>query len=193
MSRYEKAKIHILDKQRKGFSDKQYYHSVDHVLGVLDAVEMLALNEKVSESDLELLKIAALYHDSGFIVDAKNHEKLSCDFAREYLPGFGYNASEINSICEIIMATKVPQSPKNHLEQIICDADLDYLGTTDFYIINNKIFMEMQAAGTVKNIDDWNHLQVSFLSSHNYFTKTAIRLRKELKELHLEEVKKLVR
>ncbi|MBL0343072.1 MAG: HD domain-containing protein [Bacteroidetes bacterium] len=166
---------------------------MEHVLGVLDAVEMIAEKEGVSERDQELLKIAALYHDAGFIVDSKNHEKYSCNFAQEFLPTFGYEQDEIATICEIIMATKVPQSPNNHLQQIICDADLDYLGTEDFYTINNKIFMEMKASGTIKNEDEWNQLQVSFLSAHNYFTKTSIQLRKQVKEKHLEEVKKLIK
>ncbi len=192
MSRYERAKEHILDKQRLEFSENQFYHSIDHVLGVLEAAEMLALHEGISENDLELLKIAALYHDSGFIINPINHEKYSCDFAWLYLPSFGYDDAEINTICGIIMATKVPQSPQNHLQQIICDADLDYLGRDDFFLICNKIFLEMKINGNIKNEHDWNQLQVSFLSAHNYFTSTAIRLRKPKKEKHLEAVKKLL-
>jgi uncharacterized protein len=192
MSRYENAREHILEKLRRELPQHLTYHSIHHVLDVLNAVEMLCESEKVSEEELEFLRIAALYHDSGFIVNAVNHEKLSCNFAREYLPQFGYNSNEITKICEIIMATKVPQMPINHLQQIICDADLDYLGRDDFYTIGNKIFNEMLTNGTVSNQQDWNKLQVSFLSAHNYFTDTSKRIRKPVKEKHLKEVMQMV-
>lgn len=52
--------------------------------------------------------------------------------ARQYLPHFGYTGDEIEQVCDIIMATQMPQNPHNHLGQIICDADLDYLGRNDF-------------------------------------------------------------
>ena len=39
---------------------------------------------------------------------------------------------------QLILATKVPQKPKNKLEKIICDADLDYLGREDFDNISDK-------------------------------------------------------
>lgn len=70
--------------------------------------------EGISTENTELLKIAALFHDSGFIVKADGHELISCGFAEEYLPDFGYSFNQIEKIKGMIMATRIPQTPKNH-------------------------------------------------------------------------------
>ena len=79
------------------------------------------------------------------------------------------------------MATKLPPNPQNLLEKVICDADLDYLGRSDFIPISNDI-----------DLNTWNKKQVAFLSSHQYFTNTAQRLREEAKDYQVERLKKLI-
>ncbi len=181
-----------MNRMHSELSSVLYYHNVPHVLDVLSAAESIGTSENISNADMELLKVAALYHDSGFIVDADNHEKLGCDIARSALPEFGFNEEEIDVICGLIMATRVPQSPGGLLEKIICDADLDYLGRDDFFTIGNKIFREFMERGIVANEQEWNELQVKFLSVHNYFTNTSIRLRASKKAEHLKEVKQIL-
>ena len=136
-----------------------------------------------------MLLTAAYYHDSGFLVKAKGHEEESCRIARETLPGFGYTPDEINKICGMIMATRLPQSPKNHLEELLADADLDYLGRDDFSFIANQLFLENSYFGTAGDIDEWNRKQVSFMEKHQYFTKTANNLRQAKKDANLGRIK----
>jgi hypothetical protein len=142
---------------------------------------------------MELVKVAVLFHDSGFIQGSKNHEEVGCELAKSNLPGFGYANEEINSICGMIMATIYPQKPKNHLEEIVCDADLDYLGRDDFFTIGNTLLREMNTNGSVQTEDDWNKLQETFLGSHHYFTETANRLRGKKKNEHLEKIRQMNR
>lgn len=189
MTRYEKAKEYILDFLKSGLSDALYYHSYYHVLDVLGAAETLAQSEGVNQADLELLQVAVLLHDSGFTVESKEHEKISCAIARRVLPDFGYSADDIARICSIIMATKYPHQPASLLEEIICDADLDYLGRDDFFEIGNTLLKELNESGRFKTEKDWNHFQEKFLSSHIYFTKTAKSLRREKKLEHLRIIR----
>lgn len=86
------------------------------------------------------------------------------------------------------MATKMPQSPHDHLGEIICDADLDYLGRNDFFVLSKKLFSELEITDGLKNEQDWDKLQIVFLKNHHYFTKTAIEQRNPVKQLHLEEI-----
>ena len=174
-------------------NDDLHYHNVTHVLDVLQAVEMIAKSEKVSDTELELLQVAVLFHDAGFIVSPDNHEKASCEIAAEYLPGIGFTEKEMEVICNLIMATRVPQSPRTHLEKIICDADLDYLGREDFFTTGNNIFREFQARNLISNMRDWNELQEKFLTAHNYFTRTSIQLRSAKKGEHLLKIQQLLR
>jgi hypothetical protein len=89
----------------------------------------------------------------------------------------------------MIMATRIPQTPHNLLEEILADADLDYLGRDDFFIIGNRLYDELAMYGIVNDRYDWNRLQVRFLENHHYFTQTAIRMRKAKKEEHLQLIK----
>jgi len=192
INRADQAGEYILSKMRKELNGSFYYHNVSHVLDVLQSAELIGRSEQVNEADMELLKVAAMYHDAGFIINPDNHEKLSCDIAMEILPGFGFNNQEIEIVCNLILATRVPQSPRNLLEKIICDADLDYLGRDDFFTTGNKIFREFQARKMVADEREWNELQVKFLAAHNYFTATSIKLRSTKKAEHLQKIKQLL-
>lgn len=186
---FQKAKTYINKRLRKELPRHLTYHSVSHVRDVYMAAERLAAAEGVKGEDLKLLLTAVMFHDCGFMVSSKDHEKLGCDIARESLPQFGYEPEQIERICGMIMATRIPQTPHNLLEQIIADADLDYLGRDDFWTIGNKLFEELQMYGIIQTEDEWNALQVRFLDQHHYFTKTAIETRKAQKDQYVAILK----
>jgi hypothetical protein len=156
---------------------------------VYKAAETLAVLEGVSGEDLTLLLTAVLFHDSGFLIQQKDHEEVGCSIARQYLPDYGYEPQQIERICGMIMATRIPQTPHNKLEEIICDADLDYLGRDDFFIIGAFLFEELRTFGVISTENEWNNLQVRFLEHHHYFTGSAKKLRLAKKEAHLAMVR----
>lgn len=178
----------IINKLESGLSENLSYHTVEHTKDVLSAVEYLCSKEKVSESDTELLKVAALFHDSGFLKGYDNHEELSCEVAKEMLPLLDYSNNEVEKICELIMVTKLPQKPQNHLEEIICDADLFYLGSDNYFEGAEHLFKEFKFAGKIKEDSEWNKIQIDFLKKHRYFTLTAVKERDQKKKDNLQQV-----
>lgn len=187
--RADKAGKFIIDKLNSELPAHLTYHNALHVTDVHDAACRIAIAEDINNADLDLLMAAAWYHDSGFLVKSKGHEEESCRIAAEMLPGFGYNDNEIERIFGMIRATRLPQSPQNQLEQILADADLDYLGRDDFDTIGDQLFAELKHQGSITNRTDWDKMQLGFLESHHYFTKTAIDTRQAKKELNLATVK----
>lgn len=169
-----------------------YYHSLEHVLDVYDKSIHYANLEGVQEPELTLLASAALLHDIGFIKQLHNHEEAGCLISKELLPKYGYTETEISIICELIMATRIPQSPHSKLAKILCDADLDYLGRDDFWSIGNTLFRELLQLNSIKNEEEWNQLQVKFLEKHAYFTQYANESRAEKKALHLNKLREIV-
>lgn len=189
---YANAKEYILNVLSRELPDSLSYHSLDHVDDVLNSALNIANQENVhDEADLVLLKTAALYHDAGFIYQYNGHEERGCEIVNEVLPEYGYTQDQISRIRGMIMATKIPQQPQNHLEKIICDADLDYLGRDDFWSIASLLRKEFMAYGIVTNEKEWNQLQVKFLEAHYYFTETAQKIRDPKKQEHLAKIKEI--
>jgi ligand-binding sensor domain-containing protein/class 3 adenylate cyclase/predicted metal-dependent HD superfamily phosphohydrolase len=186
---YNKAERHITRVLQKGLSDKLHYHCVEHVQDVVNAVENLALTEDVTDEGLFLLKSAASYHDAGFIEQYDKNEPIGARLAEEILPKYGYTQQHITIIKELIYVTQIPHNPKNKLEEIICDADLDYLGRDDFHEIADRLRVELREYGKINSDRLWDELQVQFLTNHRYFTKTAIASRKAKKAKNLAEIK----
>lgn len=185
---YYKAERHIMRLLEKHLSKTLHYHSIGHSTDVVKAVEKIALSENVTDEGLFLLKSAATYHDAGFIEEYDNNEPIGARLAGEILPKYGYTDEHINKIKNLIFVTKIPHKPKNHLEEIICDADLDYLGRSDFHTIADKLRLELREHGKINSDRQWDEIQVGFLKMHKYFTKTAIKTRKKKKMENLKEV-----
>lgn len=184
----EQAGEFILNKLEKELPETYYYHNVDHTRDVYAAAKMIGEAENISDGDMQLLLTAACYHDSGYLNTRYEHEEESCRIAQEHLPRFGFKPADIKRICGMIMATRIPQSPKNHLEQILADADLDYLGRGDFFKTGDKFYRELG----LTDRDEWNRIQLKFLNGHKYFTQTALNLRGAKRQENLEKVKALL-
>ena len=180
---------HVVSMLKNGLPASFTYHNLAHTLDVTMQCKRIAAGEGITDKETLLeLEIAALYHDTGFLHIYLNHEEKSCELAIEQLPGFGVNKKMIENICAIIMATKVPQSPHNHLQQIICDADLDYLGRDDFFIVGENLRKELAAYKIINSTGEWEERQLAFLQSHNYFTKTSQQQRTPAKLQHLQKL-----
>ncbi len=186
---YNKAERYITRVLQKGLSEKLHYHCLDHIKDVVKAVENLALTEDVTDEGLFLLKSAASYHDAGFIEQYDKNEPIGARMAEEILPKYGYTDQHIQIIKELIFVTQIPHNPKNKLEEIICDADLDYLGRDDFHEIAERLRLELREHGKIDSDRKWDELQVQFLSNHRYFTKTAVENRRPKKLQNLEDIK----
>ena len=182
----------ILTKLEKGLPKNLYYHNVKHTIDVINQVEIIGKEENVTDEEMLLLKTAALMHDAGFLLGYDDHEILSMKMAREILPDFHYTEDQVDIVCDLINITKMPPKPTNHLEEIICDADLDYLGRGDFIPVSQNLFRELFEHKKVRSIDEWNRMQLKFIESHHYFTETAKNQREVNKRIQLEELRKMI-
>jgi adenylate cyclase len=182
----------ILDKLEKELPDYLFYHNVKHTVDVVTEVELIGWGEGCSDEEILLLKTAGLFHDAGHTIAYDNHEFYGTELAKEMLPKYNYSPEHIERICSIIMATKLPPRPTNLLENIICDSDLDYLGRSDFIPVSNTLYEELKAQNKMGSLNDWNKIQVKFISGHQYFTATARSLREVNKQLQIERIQSLI-
>ena len=190
---FHKARDFIIGKMTNELKPELTYHNIEHTMDVLQAASKFAELENINSRELILLETAAIYHDSGMLRTYIGHEEASIDLARKHLPDFGYEQDDIDLITKMIITTKLPQSASTFLEKVICDADLDYLGREDFFMIAHKLRYEWNVLNIRKtSLREWYELQIMFLENHTFFTGSAKELRDEKKADNLKQVQELV-
>ncbi|MCF0207617.1 MAG: HD domain-containing protein, partial [Bacteroidales bacterium] len=170
---YELMQEEILERLQRDLPKDLYYHNLKHTTDAILRVVDIGVRENVSEEELLLLRCAALFHDTGFMVSYDDNEQYGAKLAHQTLARYNFSREQIDIVKSIIMATKVPQRPTNLLQEIMCDADLDYLGRPDFLPISHNLFRELCERGKIDSPEQWNRMQYKFISSHQYFTETA--------------------
>lgn len=189
---FEALKQFVIGKLSNELNKDLTYHCVEHTMDVLESVDRLGKMEGILNDDICLLKTAALFHDLGFVDVYDGHEEASIVLASNTLPAYGYSAKSIEIISNLIRATKIPQSPQNHLEEILADADLDYLGRDDLFIIGQRLQYEWKKYGKISTLREWHEKQLAFIKNHKYFTKSAIKLRENKKQENIGELELLL-
>ncbi|HBX51580.1 MAG: hypothetical protein A2275_11600 [Bacteroidetes bacterium RIFOXYA12_FULL_35_11] len=190
--KYDDLEEFILNKLEKELPKHLFYHNLKHTIDVTNQSELIGRGEGIEDEEMLLLKTAALFHDLGHTINSKDHEFIGTQLVKEILPNYSYDEEQMEIINGIIMATKLPPTPHTLLQRIICDADLDYLGRADFVPVSDTLFQELKHINVITNIDDWNRLQIKFLSAHQYFTETANKLREVNKQQQIERIMKLL-
>ena len=187
----EKTQIfeNLFTRLEQGLPYYLYYHSLDHTKRVIERSVFLARDEGLSEEEIELIKVAALYHDAGFLIGRKDHETKSCKLASKELPEFNYSEEEIETICGMINATRIPQETHNIYDKIVADADLFYLGTDEYDIYSNQLYKELKHIRPEIDEKEWFKIQLDFLYSHTFHTRYGINVLDPVKQ---KNIKKLI-
>ncbi|MBN1339195.1 MAG: HD domain-containing protein [Bacteroidales bacterium] len=189
---FESVNNYLIRRLKNELSRHLTYHSVEHTLDVIQSCQLLAGHEGVNGPDLILIKTAALFHDAGFIRKYDGHEDVSIELAAEILPHYDYSEKEIEMVASMIIATRIPQQPASLSEKILADADLDYLGRDDLFVISQRLHYELKKINRMSSLRQWHELQLSFLKNHSYFTRSAHRLRDVQKQENIRELEDLL-
>ncbi len=186
---YNLAVSYAIDQLRSNLNPHLTYHDLWHTEhDVLPGVVRLARLSGLPEDETQLLRVAAAFHDIGFLETNDGHEIVGARVVAQVLPQFGFHNRQIAQIMGMIIATRMPQSPRNLLEEILADADLDVLGREDFFVRNQQLRAEMAYLGQTMTNREWLQFQSSFLQEHTYFTSAAKSLRDETKQAHIAQV-----
>lgn len=179
----------ILNRLKSLLPAEIVYHDLSHTLNVEKAVVRYAKLEGIADEEITLLQTAALYHDAGFIYSYDANESFAIQLATSNLPRFGYNQHQINVVCKMIAATQINVQPKTQLEKLMVDADHDYLGRADYYIIASRLRKELAHFGREMNDETWIEFQLKYLSTiHRYHTETATNIRLQSKKTRIHEL-----
>lgn len=150
------------------------YHSINHTMDVVASVNEIAAKQGMDEVSVEILNIAAWFHDIGYIKGYDNHEVKSAEIAKDYLSKMGCPQDVIEKVVGCIMATQMPQSPKNDLEQVLCDGDLMHLADDNYFQKADLLHKEIEKTRLCKIPEnEWLEMNQEFLNNHCFFTDYA--------------------
>ena len=164
--------------------EDHYYHQYDHALEVMSRAIYLWGKEWLNNEEIEMLALAGIFHDTGFIIQYDKNEPLGAKIAHNFLKSVLYPIEKIDIIEQLILATDPDYlNPKNIMEQVIKDADLDNLGTEKFFDKWERLKQEIETIKNIKIKDpNWHHSSIDLLKAHTYYTNTQKTERSEWKE-----------
>ena len=168
--------------------ENHYYHSYEHALEVMDRAIYLWKREWLKEDDLEVLWLAWIFHDTGFIIQYDENEEIWAKIEENYLKSILYDKEKIKLIENIILATSPNyKNPTNIYEKIIKDADMDNLWREDFLEKNNNIKKELEIIKNIKIKEpDWKHGSIQLLKEYNFITQVQKKERDDIKSKNLK-------
>lgn len=179
------AKNLLKDKLSSAYT----YHNLDHTIQVVDKIKILAKEENISPEDTENLLLAGWFHDLGYVDDADNHEEESRKIASDFLKQHRFPEERIAKIGELILATDKFYKPKNHLEEIIKDADMYHLASDDYFRICENLRQEIKEVHHQKFSKlQWAELNITFFAKHQFYTKFAKENWQPEKEKNVEKI-----
>lgn len=183
---FEKIESYAIELLSTGALCEMCYHNIEHTRRVVNNVEVIGKHENVTEEEMFILKATAWFHDLGYINAYDGHEDESKILAKAFLLKEGVENGLINAILSGIDSTRVPQSPKNSLEEIIADGDLFDLGTDDYFELSVRLFNEWNECGKPGDINRMWELSLEFLKGHSYFTSYGRRFLKPKKQENIQ-------
>ena len=179
------------------FKDKlpaQYlYHDYNHTLETISMCQEMAEHYQLKEDDKHMLLIASIFHDTGHIIDYKNHESESANIAKTYLKEKKYPPVKVTEIVKLILSTRYDQQPMGLLEEILHDADIINLGKKNFFNKGNLLRMEWEFfLNRHYSDEEWENLQFEFLSSHKFLTTYAQEKYGQRRLKNIEKQKEII-
>lgn len=170
-----KSRIFVNDLFNRRSTIAALFHNFDHTLEVVHNVKEIATAVKLNKTDTETVLIAAWFHDTGYLFTRDEHEERSVLIATDFLHQENFPEKRIAQIAGCIRATKVPQQPKNVMEQIMSDADLLHLGMKDSVERGEMLRAELEGiTGSELPENEWIKESITFFKGHTYHTKYAI-------------------
>ncbi len=187
---FEHMRNDIINRLKSNLPEELVYHDLYHTLNVEKSSLRIARLEGLNEEEIMLLRTAVLYHDCGFIFTYHRNELHGVRMMEQSLPKYGYDETQINTIRSMILATSSGVEPVNLLEQIICDADHDYLGRADYFMVAKKLREELETYGTQLSEEEWLNFQLGYLEKeHQFYTATSKNIRERGKQNRISELK----
>lgn len=160
---------HLLEEK---LSDVYTFHNVQHTRDVVHDAERIGRASNLSDEELQILLTAAWFHDVGYTETYDGHEAVGVQLAEEFLAAEGCAPDFVERVISCILATQMPQEPRNLVEKALCDADVANLGSDTFFEMSARLRQELKAIkGEIFTDDEWRAVCYGFCKFHRFHTE----------------------
>jgi predicted metal-dependent HD superfamily phosphohydrolase len=176
MNSIVKTEDFVVNLFKNKLSELYNYHNLEHTVGVVNAIKEIVKSYKLTKPEEDTLLMAAWFHDTGYIDGSLNHEDRSIEIASQFLSENNFSKDFINSVAEIIEATKFHVLPVNDLQKIMKDADYYHFGSKDYFETSDLLRKEWEEVDGKFYTDlQWMEANMNMLTDcHQYYTPYAI-------------------
>ncbi len=175
----------------RNISKDYAFHDLQHTISVVEAAHKIGKSMDLNEASLEILQIAAWFHDMGYDQGREGHEERGCEYVANFLRPFNYPADKLEKIQNCIRATHLNHPAKTELEKIICDADLSHLGRRNYWDRCDLIRQEIATTrDTVMTDEEWVSFELGFMQAHSFNTPIAQELYGNRKIKHIQKLER---
>ncbi|MFT5165645.1 MAG: putative metal-dependent HD superfamily phosphohydrolase [Saprospiraceae bacterium] len=186
----EKKATEILKNQ---LSPTLTYHNYEHTKNVVAAVLVIGQEEKLDAESLEIVQLAAWFHDTGFRDAYEGHEEKSSLIATEFLAAENVAPDKIKKVVGCILVTKTDKNPSNNLEEIICDADMSHIAKEEYQQYADHLRTELSEEKSKKYTDiEWYQMNLEFVSRYKFHTSYGKEVLDKTKEKTRDNLQKKV-
>lgn len=183
----QKAAAYVKVLLKSSLPVNMHFHNLQHTQYVVDAAVEIAKQSGLNRDQTTIVKVAAWFHDTGYLYHYKGHEDTSIVIAGTFLMQHHYGNDFIQQVWDCIEATKVPQSPKNLTQQVICDADMRHFAAENYQDFARNLKAEWEDQLDKRYTDtEWQDLNLHILQHHQYFTDYGKTVLQNLKQKNIE-------
>ncbi|WP_338375176.1 Pycsar system effector family protein [uncultured Flavobacterium sp.] len=194
MKLVNKAKLYVTELFENILEFKYTYHNINHTKSVVKAAEEIAIHEKIDGEDLEILLVAAWFHDCGYVECKEGHEEVSVRIVSKFLEENDYDIIYIEKVAKIIRATVFNYVPTTILEKIICDADYNHLGKENYFETASLLRKEWELTNYNVCCDlEWAKGNLALLNEkHHFYTEYAKLNWDAIKDKNIQKLKEKI-
>jgi predicted metal-dependent HD superfamily phosphohydrolase len=171
-----KAQEYVFSLFKEKLSPKFLYHNYKHTLEVVSTCHEIGEWYDLDKEQMEVLLLAAWFHDTGYAIAYNDHEEKSVGIAREFLISHQYPEEKANQVCRLVLSTSIHKKPDGILEEIMHDADYIHIGKKSFFEKAELLRIEWEVFLQRFYSDaDWAKLQMDFLLENNFVTEYGLK------------------
>ena len=163
------------------------YHNLYHTFCVIENCFKISKDENLSEPEIRILVLAALFHDFGHSHGKETDDKNVKLAQEKFLEASQESDEDNNKIIELILATQYPyviSDEKLSLSQkILRDADMMQMFEKNFL---QQIWVGLLQQELKKSPKEAVELQLKFMQSAKFYTNYAKKVNKELLPIRIK-------